>query len=53
MGESYRFSLYGKWSMGINFSYEYRQLIIRVPFIDIHVSFSKYAHGIFIFGKEF
>lgn len=53
MGKAYRFSVYGKWSLGFNISYEYEQVIIRIPFIDIHISVSNYAEGILIFGKEF
>jgi len=53
MGGEYRFSVYSKWSIGLNISYTYGQLIITIPFIDIHLSFSKHAEGILLFGKEF
>jgi len=49
MGE-YKFSVYAKWQLG--FSIEYNgQIIVRLPFIDIHFSLSKYAKGIEIFGR--
>jgi len=49
MGE-YKFSVYAKWQLG--FSIEYNgQIIVRLPFMDIHFSLSKYAKGIEIFGR--
>jgi hypothetical protein len=51
MGE-YRFSAYAATQIGLMASYRYGQLIIRVPFADIHISFNKYAKGVSIFGKE-
>jgi hypothetical protein len=44
MGE-YRFSIYKKTQIGLMLSYEYGQLIIRIPFLDIHISFNKHAKG--------
>ena len=48
MGE-YRFSVYAKWQFGLSISYEYRQLILRMPVITMHFSFSKDAKGVEIF----
>ena len=48
----YRFSAYAATQIGLMASYRYGQLIIRVPFADIHISFNKYAKGVSIFGKE-
>lgn len=50
MGE-YRFSIYGKWSLSIGVSYEYGQILVRLPFMVIHVSINKYAKGYNIFNK--
>jgi hypothetical protein len=52
MGE-YKFSVYNVKQIGIMISYKYGQLIIRIPFVDIHLSFNKHANGVFIFGKQF
>jgi len=41
----YRFSVYKKKQIGLLLTYEYGQLIIRIPFIDIHISFNKGANG--------
>jgi hypothetical protein len=51
MGE-YRLSIYWKTQIGLNLSYEYGQIVIRIPFIDINIGISKYAKGVLIFGKE-
>jgi hypothetical protein len=50
MGE-YKFSIYAKWSFGFNLSYEYGQILLRVPFLVIHFSLSKYATGYCLFDK--
>jgi len=52
MGE-YKFSIYAKWSFGLNLSYEYGQILLRVPFLTFHFSLSKYAKGVELFGKSF
>jgi hypothetical protein len=52
MGE-YKLSIYGQWSVGVSVSYEYGQIIIRVPFTTIYISTSKWAKGVLLFGKEF
>ena len=44
MGE-YRFSIYFKYSLGLNISYEYGQILLRIPFLTIHISLSKDAKG--------
>jgi hypothetical protein len=44
MGE-YRFSVYTKKQIGLMISFEYGQLIIKLPFLDIHISFNKGAYG--------
>ena len=49
MGE-YKFSVYAKWQLGLSIEYN-GQIIIGLPFMDIHFSLSKYAKGIEIFGK--
>jgi hypothetical protein len=51
MGE-YRFSIYSATQIGLLITYHYGQLIISVPFVDIYISFNKYAKGVLIFGKE-
>lgn len=51
MGE-WRFSVYVERQIGIMIAYKYGQLIIRLPFIDCHLSFNKWAKGVYIFGKE-
>lgn len=51
MGE-YRFSVYHEIQIGFMLSHKYGQLIIRIPFVDIHLSLNKYAKGVSIFGKE-
>jgi hypothetical protein len=49
MGE-YKFSVYAKWQLGFLIQYN-GQIIIGLPFMDIHFSLSKYAKGIEIFGR--
>lgn len=44
MGE-YRFSVYAKKQIGLMLAYQYGQLNIKLPFIDIYVSFNKQAYG--------
>ena len=48
MGE-YRFSVYFNWQLGLSISYEYTQIVLRAPFLDIHIATSKYAYGFRIF----
>jgi hypothetical protein len=50
MGE-YKFSIYAKWSLGLNLSYEYGQILLRVPFATIHFSLSKHSIGYNLFDK--
>ena len=50
MGE-YKFSIYAKWSFGFNLSYEYGQILLKVPFLVIHFSLSKHATGYCLFDK--
>lgn len=50
MGE-YKFSIYTKWSFGFNLSYEYGQILLRIPFLQLHFSISKYAVGYNLFDK--
>ena len=52
MGE-YRFSIYAKWSLGLNLSYEYGQILLTIPFVTMHFSLSKYAKGYELFGRSF
>lgn len=49
MGE-YRFSVYGKWQIGINLSYEYGQILLTIPFMTMHFSIRKHAFGYNIFN---
>jgi hypothetical protein len=44
MGE-YRFSIYTKKQIGLMLVYQYGQLNIKLPFIDIYLSFNKEARG--------
>ena len=48
MGE-YRFSVYAKWQLGFSIAYD-RQIILALPFMDVHFSISKDAKGVEIFG---
>jgi hypothetical protein len=50
MGE-YKFSVYAKWQLCLGISYEYGQVLIRLPFVTMHISLSKNAEGVEIFGK--
>ncbi|MBU0941385.1 MAG: hypothetical protein KKD36_08130 [Bacteroidetes bacterium] len=50
MGE-YRFSIYAKWSFGLNLSYEYGQILLTIPFATMHFSIRKYATGYNLFDK--
>ena len=51
MGE-YRFSVYAKWQLGLSISFD-GQIVLGLPFFNIHFSTSKYASGVYILGKEF
>jgi len=51
MGE-YRFSIYAKWQLGLSISFD-GQIVIGLPFLNIHFATSKYASGVYILGKEF
>ena len=44
MGE-YRFSIYIQLQIGLAFSYEYGQIIMRIPFLTMHLSTNKWAKG--------
>lgn len=44
MGE-YRLSIYVKKQIGFTIGIDYGQLVIRIPFFTIHLSFRKYAKG--------
>ena len=48
MGEL-KFSMYFKWSVTVGIEYD-GQIIIRMPLLAIHISLSKHAKGIEIFG---
>ena len=50
---AYKFSVDFEYQIGFCIGYEYAMLTIRFPFFGIRISFSKYAKGINIFGKEF
>lgn len=52
MGE-YRLAVYFNWSIGLTISYEYTQIVLRVPFLDVHIATSKYAHGFYILKYRF
>lgn len=47
MGE-YRFSVYAKWQIGFNLEYN-GQIVLKVPFIDIHFAIRKNAYGYNLF----
>lgn len=44
MGE-YRFSVYFKWQFGFTIGFEYGQILLRIPFLDLHFSIRKGAYG--------
>ncbi len=50
MGE-YRLSVYGKWQIGFSISFN-GQIVIGLPFLDIHFAISKHAYGIRLFGWQ-
>ncbi len=52
MGE-FKFSVYAKWQIGFAICYDYGQILIKLPLLTAHISLSKYAKGIEIFGKQF
>lgn len=52
MGE-YRLSIYGKWQLGLSIGFEYGQVLIRIPFMDIHLALRKDAYGFCLFGWRF
>lgn len=49
MGE-YRFSAYFKWQIGFNLQYN-GQVVLSLPFTDIHFAISKNAYGYNFFNK--
>lgn len=51
MGE-YRLSIYLVWQFGIAISYEYRQILLKLPFLTIHIATSKYAKGFGFFVRS-
>lgn len=51
MGE-YKFSMYFKKQIALGIQFN-GQIIIIVPFINIHISISKYSKGVEIFGIYF
>jgi hypothetical protein len=51
MGE-YRFSVYAKCQLGLSIAFD-EQIIITLPFVDVRFAVSKYASGVYIFGKEY
>jgi len=51
MGE-YRFSVYFKWQFGLTIGYEYGQILLRVPFLDLHFAIRKGAYGIRLFNWQ-
>lgn len=53
MGAEYRFSVYFKRQIGLSISFEYGQILLRIPFLNFHFAVRKDADGILIFGREF
>lgn len=49
MGE-YRFSVYAKWQLGISLQYN-GQLVLSLPFMDIHLAIRKNAYGYNLLDK--
>lgn len=50
MGE-YKLSIYARWQLGLSISYD-GQIVIGLPFMNIHIATNKEASGYLIFGKE-
>ena len=51
MGE-YRFSVYFKWQFGLTIGYKYGQILLSVPFLDLHFAIRKEAYGERIFNWQ-
>lgn len=51
MGE-YRFSVYAKWQLGVSVAFD-GQIILGLPFMNIHFAISKHARGVEIFGRRY
>jgi len=51
MGE-YRLSIYARWQLGLSISFD-GQIVIGLPFMNIHIAVSKEAQGFLIFGRDF
>lgn len=49
MGE-YRFSVYSKWQIGLSISFN-GQIVIGLPFVDIHIAIRREARGYNFFDK--
>ena len=47
-----RFSVYAKWQIGLSISFD-GQIVIGLPFLNLHFAISKEAKGIEIFGKYY
>ena len=41
----YRFSMYWYLQLGLNIRYEYKNIVIDIPFVQAHICFEKEAKG--------